>query len=89
MMLFPHIIDLHARQRTVCQSACDRNTRFIRMNMHLHDAVVRNHYNRIADRLKELFEFPLRLFRVFLLQHNDKFRTVTEFDICFCRSLHR
>ena len=82
LMFFPHIIDLHSGKLPVCERFLDRKSRIICVDMDLYDIIIRNAYNRIPDRLEISFEFYFIFCREFLFCHNNKFCTVSEFNIC-------
>ena len=84
LVLLAHIVNLHPGELAVCESFLDSKSRVVCVDMDLHDIVVRNADNRIADGLQVRLELGLVRFRERLVCHNDKFRTVAELDICLC-----
>ena len=85
-MLLTHIVNFHFGQRTVGQRSLNCKPRIICMHMNLHNVVIRYNYDRIADGFQKRLKVKLCILCVLFFEHNDKFCTVTEFNIS-CRNL--
>ena len=85
LMLFAHVVNLHAGQAAVSQSLLNRKTGIVRVYMYLHDLIIRNYYDGITDRFEISLEGMFLLQREFLLQINDKLGAVTELNIAEIR----
>ena len=84
LMLKPHVIDLHIGKRTILQCLLDCESGVIGMYVHLHHVIIRNHHDGIADGLQISLEIHLLLDIKGLVQHDDKFGAVAEFDLHAC-----
>ena len=81
-MLFSHIINLHARQFSVAESLLDRKSRIIGMHMNFYEIFICHADDGISNIFQVLFKLNLIFTRKLCsVEHNDKFRTVTEFDV--------
>ena len=85
VVFFPHVVDLHTGQRTVGKRFLKGKAGIVGMYVYLYDLVVRHHHHRISDGHKVVLQFLLLASGEGFVQHYDKFRTVTEFDIRFPR----
>ncbi len=85
-MFQPHIIYFQIGKRAILQCLLDGKSRVIGMYMHLYHIIIRNDYNRISDRFQVFFKIHFHLNIKSSAQHDNKFRTVTEFNlrICLC-----
>ena len=81
LMLQAHVVNLHIGKGAVLQCLLDRKSGVIGMYVHLDHVVVRYHHDGIADG----FQIGLKIHLLFnikgLVQHDDKFGAVAEFDL--------
>ena len=80
-MFQSHIINLQIGKRTILQSFLDSESWVIGMYMYLDHIIIRNDYDRIADGFQLFLKIHFHFDIEDSVQHNDKFRTITEFDL--------
>ena len=82
-MLQAHIVYLHVGECAIRQCLLDGKARVIGMYVHFHDILIRHTYNRVTDGFQESLEIQFGFDIKGLIQHDDKFCTVAEFNLHF------
>ncbi len=88
LMLEPHIVNLHVGKCAILQSLLDCESRIVGMYVHLDHVVICNYHDGITDGFQIFFEINLLLDVKIPGEHNNKFRTVTEFDVSLGLGAH-